>query len=81
MPTGVPIAVPAPTMKRLPRIAFKRPPSLPGGGVILVNSASDSPPTPACSSVHRIQPSQNRPNSMASMDTVMLKRCTKRRLA
>ena len=35
MPTGVPTATPITVMIKLPTIAFKRPPALPGGGVML----------------------------------------------
>ena len=37
---------PATVMIRLPTMALSRPPAAPGGGVISVNTASDSPPTP-----------------------------------
>ena len=64
------MSVARPTISRLPAIALARPPAVPGGGVISVNSVSESAPTPALITVSRIQPSQNKPNNMADMDRV-----------
>src|SRR5882672_8064945 len=74
MPTGVPSAVPAAPINRLPMMAFRSPPSLPGGGVISRKSFALSPPNPDLNKVNRIQPSQNNPNSIVSRDTARLKR-------
>src|SRR5690606_5079561 len=69
IPIGVPSSVPSPTRIALPTIAFSRPPvSLPGGGVISVNSATEKPPNPRLNTVQRIHASQNRPNAMAASD-------------
>ena len=46
MPSGVPISTASMVRIRLPMIGLSRPPAPPGGGVISVNTASDSPPTP-----------------------------------
>src|SRR6266852_1929178 len=74
IPTGVPTAVQAAPINRLPMMAFRSPPSLPGGGVISRKSFALSPPNPALNKVKRIQPSQNNPNSIVSSDTARLKR-------
>src|SRR6185295_15425232 len=68
MPIGVPSSMASPTMMKLPAIAFSRPPSPPGGGVILVKSAGDRPPRPRRSTSNNIQASQNTPNAMAASD-------------
>src|SRR5258705_6948207 len=74
IPTGVPSAVPAAPINRLPMMAFRSPPSLPGGGVISRKSFALTPTTTALKKVKRIQPSQNNPNSIVSRDTARLKR-------
>ena len=45
---------------RLPTIGLSSPPSAPGGGVISVNTASDSPENPCQNSVAQDQPPANR---------------------
>src|SRR5689334_16014486 len=60
--------VATPTITRLPAIAFSRPPSLPGGGVICVNTLKLIAPTPFTSSVPRIHTSTPRPIAIASTD-------------
>ncbi len=52
-------------MTRLPTIGLSRPPAEPGGGVISVNTASDSPLKPFQNSTARISTSQDRPNAVA----------------
>ena len=49
-------------------IGFNRPPSPPGGGVISVNTAGDSPPTPLTTNTIRISTSQVRPKPAAPID-------------
>ena len=66
MPSGVPIATAIPVMTRLPMIGLSRPPAEPGGGVISVNTASDSPLKPFQNSTARITTSQVRPNAVAA---------------
>ncbi len=53
MPVGVPIRVPIKVITTLPKIAFNKPPALPGGGVIWENSAGVIAATPFSSNVHR----------------------------
>src|SRR5215813_9365250 len=66
MPIGVPMTTASTVMIRLPAMAFNRPPAEPGGGVISVNTYSDSPPKPSYSSTDRISTSQPRPNRVAA---------------
>ncbi len=64
-----------------PKIAFDRPPvSACGGGVISVNSDSDSPPTPRRTVSNRIHANQNRPKPIASNDIVSATELTRLRL-
>jgi hypothetical protein len=67
-------------MNKLPAIGFNSPPELPGGGVIWRNRLGVRALKPATKSVYRIQPSQNKPKAMASVDTKRLKRLTINRL-
>ncbi len=66
MPSGVPTTTPITVMIKLPAIAFKRPPALPGGGVICVKTANDSPANPFQKSTARIRNSQVRPKPAAT---------------
>ena len=50
MPIGVPIATASTVRIRLPMMGLSRPPLAPGGGVIWVKTASDSPLRPCHSS-------------------------------
>ncbi|MNZ92595.1 hypothetical protein D3C78_1116230 [compost metagenome] len=81
MPIGVPSRVPKKVIFSEPAMALIRPPSEPGGGVILVNTSRLMPARPLTSRVYRIHASQNRPNPIASSEAVMLKPLTKRRRA
>ena len=47
MPIGVPITTAITVIIRLPMIGLSRPPAAPGGGVISVNTASESPLMPS----------------------------------
>ena len=51
---------------RLPKIGLSRPPLEPGGGVICVNTATDSPLKPFHNRAPRISTSQPRPNAVAA---------------
>ena len=66
MPSGVPTATPMTVMIRLPTIAFKRPPALPGGGVFCVKTATDSPANPFQNSTTRIMNNPIRPMAAAA---------------
>ena len=68
MPIGVPKTTAKVVMIRLPTMALSRPPSAPGGGVISVKTASDSPLNPSHSSTPRITTSQPSPSSVAPND-------------
>ena len=65
---ATPIKVPTRVIARLPAMALSKPPLLPGGGVVCVNTAVVNPGKPYSSRVSRIQPSQNRPNNMVSTE-------------
>lgn len=65
---GVPMRVAMATIIRLPKMALISPPLLPGGGVVCVKTDMLSPGSPCSRSVHKIHPSQNKPNSMASTE-------------
>ena len=54
----------------LPKIAFARPPGLPGGGVDCVNTSRLSAPMPLETSVQRIATSQKRPIAAAHTASV-----------
>ncbi len=64
------MAVASPTISRLPTIALASPPGseAPGGGVIFVKSAHESPDTPSSSVVQRIQRSHTSPKAIARSD-------------
>ena len=81
MPVGVPIKVAITVIAKLPAIALSRPPLLPGGGVISVNSADPIAPTPFSSNVHSTSTSHNRPNAVAMVDSTITSRWTRMRRA
>ena len=81
MPVGVPIRVPVTVIITLPKIAFNKPPALPGGGVIWENSAGVSAVIPFSSNVHRTRTSQSSPNPVAATDRVMTRPLKMRRRA
>ena len=60
-------------------MALLRPPSLPGGGVISVNTARLSPGTPELNRVHNNQASQNSPLIVANNDRDIASTLTIRR--
>ena len=62
-------------------MAFNRPPSEPGGGVISVNSRSDRLENPRSMVVHKIQNSQNRPKAIAAKASVRAMRLVSLRRA
>src|ERR1044072_3084659 len=66
MPIGVPMATASAVSTRLPMIGLSRPPACPGGGVISVNTASDSPPKPFPNRTPRIPTGQRRPSRLAA---------------
>src|SRR5262249_30399817 len=66
---------------KLPTSGLSRPPSLPGGGVISVNTRSDSPANPCHSNAPRISASQPSPIKVASTDSVIAMRLRRRRAA
>ncbi len=80
MPVGVPIAVAIPTMIRLPTIAFRRPPPLPGGGVICVKIAGPIAPMPPISSEPSTSPNSAMPTAVATNDSPMMVRSARTRL-
>ena len=59
MPIGVPMTTPMTVRMRLPTMALARPPALPGGGVLAVNTSSDRPENPFHSSVARMTTSHD----------------------
>ena len=79
MPIGVPISTASAVSIRLPMMALSRPPAEPGGGVISVNTASESPLKPSYSSTPRISTSQPRPNAVAASDSTMVMEFLRRR--
>src|SRR3546814_2237052 len=81
MPTGVPISVAIKVCTRLPNIALSRPPALPGGGVICVNTANETPAAPFRNSVARIHTSAIMPAAAAPQDSIIASRLRRRRRA
>ena len=81
MPVGVPASVAIAVIRTLPKIALRRPPLLPGGGVIWVNKAGPSAPMPFVSRVHSTRTSHNRPSAVAAVDSAMTTPFTTRRRA
>jgi len=63
---GVPMAIARTVMSRLPTMGLSRPPAPPGGGVISVNTCSETPLNPSQSSTPRMSTSQPTPNSAAA---------------
>ena len=80
MPVGVPTSVAIAVIATLPAMAFKRPPLLPGGGVIWVNSAGPSALNPSYTRVNNIQASQKSPNAMVKPEMPSINAFTRRRL-
>jgi hypothetical protein len=78
MPSGVPNRTARMVSNRLPTIAFRSPPALPGGGVISVKTSSDSPPTPFTTRTNKISTSHVRPKPAAAMASVVAKRFRQR---
>ena len=70
MPIGVPIATPIAVMMRLPTMALSRPPELPGGGVISVNTPSESPEKPWYTSVPRMIARIPTPSTVAAKQRI-----------
>ncbi len=58
---------------RLPTMGFSKPPAPPGGGVISVKTAGESPPTPFTTSTVRIKASQVKPKAAAPTDSAVAK--------
>ena len=81
MPVGVPTNVATTVITTLPKIAFSRPPLLPGGGVIWVNSVGLIAEKPSYSNVHRTKTSHTKPNAVAAVDNVMTSALVNRRRA
>ena len=71
MPSGVPNATASTVRIRLPTMGFSKPPAPPGGGVISVKTASESPPTPFTTSTVRIKTSQVKPKTAAPIDSAV----------
>src|SRR5215470_15932364 len=78
-PTGAPMRMPSTVSTKLPKMAFNRPPELPGGVVVSVNILMLRPSTPMRSKVHKIQARMKMPSAVASTDAVMFHRLTPRR--
>ena len=81
MPVGVPIRVAITVITRLPKIAFNRPPLLPGGGVIWVNSAGLSAEKPSYSRVPNTSTRNISPKTVAAIDRPNISELVKRRRA
>src|ERR1700752_424501 len=81
MPIGVPISTARNVRIRLPMIGFSSPPAEPGGGVISVNTASESPPKPFQRRTPRTQTSQPSPKSVAASDNAVAVPLRRRRAA
>ena len=79
MPIGVETNVDRPTIMRLPTMALRTPPGLPGAGVSIVNSVCDSAPKPLISSVARIHSRKPRPIAIAMTDSAIPTRWPSRR--
>ena len=60
------MATPITVMIRLPTMALRRPPELPGGGVIWVNTASERPENPCQNRTTRIMNSPVSPMAAAT---------------
>jgi hypothetical protein len=68
IPIGVPTATASVPIIRLPKIALRRPPISPGGGVDSVKMARSIPENPSYSSVPRMTASHPRPNRVAATE-------------
>ena len=79
MPSGVPNATARMVRIRLPTIGLSRPPAPPGGGVISVNTASVSPPTPFTTSTSKINTSHVKPKAAAPIESAVAMRSPQRR--
>src|SRR5262245_36565020 len=66
---------------RLPTMGLSSPPSAPGGGVISVKTASESPLNPSHKSTARITISQPSPSSVAASDRLSMMPLRRRRAA
>src|SRR6516225_11065308 len=71
MPIGVPMTTARTVRMRLPAIGLSSPPAEPGGGVISVNTANESPLNPCQSRAPRISTSHPSPNSVAASERAM----------
>src|SRR5947207_5220850 len=81
IPVGVPTMVAISVIARLPAIAFRRPPLLPGGGVISVNKAGLIAPTPLIRSVPSTSASHSKPNPVATTESAIISQLVSRRRA
>src|SRR5204863_4697224 len=81
MPVGVPTSVAMRVIARLPAIALRRPPLLPGGGVIWVNRDGVIAPMPLISSVPSTSTSHSNPKAVAATDSPMISQLLSRRRA
>src|SRR5262249_33008012 len=81
MPIGVPMATASAVRIKLPKSGLSSPPSLPGGGVISVNTRTDIPRHPCHRSTPRMRASRPSPSKVASIDSVMALRLRGRRAA
>ena len=79
MPIGVPIATASTVSIRLPMIGLSSPPAAPGGGVISVNTLSESPLSPSHSNTPRIRASHPSPNTVADTDRTIATALRRRR--
>src|SRR5262249_62384081 len=69
---GVPMTTASTVRIRLPTMGLSSPPSEPGGGVISVKTASESPLNPSHKSTTRITISQPTPNNVAASDRLSM---------
>ena len=65
MPIGVPMHTPMMVIIRLPTMALRKPPSLPGAGLSWVKTAIESPPKPLKTRVPKMMASIVRPTTVA----------------
>src|SRR5438874_7856617 len=79
MPVGVPTSVAMRVIAKLPAMALRRPPLLPGGGVICVNRDGVIALTPLISSVPSTSTSHSNPNAVAATDSPMTSQLVRRR--
>src|SRR5262249_36110509 len=81
MPIGVPMNTARTVRIRLPTMGLSSPPSEPGGGVISVKTASESPLNPSHKSTTRITISQPSPSSVAASERLSMMPLRRRRAA